>query len=59
MMRSTEIPYGKLNSGIVNSNVNWRIRKENYMRPARAPICAYAIRESPDLGSHEPAGESL
>lgn len=55
--RSTDVPREKSNSGIVNSNVNRRIRKENYMHPARAPI---GIRESPDRGSHGPLSrESL
>lgn len=41
VIRSIEVPWEKLNSGIVKSNVNRRIRKENYMRPARASIARY------------------
>lgn len=41
VIRSAEVPRGKLNSGIVNSDVNRHIRKENYMRPARVPIARY------------------
>jgi len=43
--RLTDVPQERSNSGTADSNVNRRIRKENYMRPARAPI---GIRESPD-----------